>query len=138
MLWINKKFSINTVHMWRHKNSSNRDGGRVQNGVSHQSSETTWFWHILTVKRWTRALSERFFPEEMPSCFNKPAPKSNSQCLATCTRRKSRSFSVWVRYLKKKIALIGHAEWCTRHRVVCFTLVYAQSRARKSAAIFIF
>jgi len=33
----------------------------AQNGVPQQSSETTWFWHISTAKRWTRALSERFF-----------------------------------------------------------------------------
>ena len=41
--------------------------------------------------------------------FDKTAPKSNSSCLATSTRQKSRSFSLWVRYFKK-IALIGHAE----------------------------
>ena len=72
----------------------------MQNGVPQQSSETTWFWHIPTAKRWTCALSERFFKEK-PSFFDKPAPKSNSPCLATSTRQESRSFSVWVRYFKK-------------------------------------
>ena len=36
-----------------------------------------------------------------------------------------------------KVALIGHAEWCTHHCVVCFMLVYVQFRARNSAAILI-
>ena len=36
-----------------------------------------------------------------------------------------------------KVTLIGHAKWCTRHRVIGFVLVYAQCRARNSAAILI-
>ena len=92
--------------------------------------------HSPTVKRWTCALAERFF-EEKPSFVDKSAPKSNLPCLATSIGRKSHSFSVWVRYFRK-IALIGHAEKCTRHRVVCFMLVYAQARAGNSTAIFIF
>jgi len=45
----------------------------VQNGVPQQLSETTWFWHILTAKRWTCALSEHSF-EEKSNLFDKPAP----------------------------------------------------------------
>jgi len=44
----------------------------VQNGVPQQSSETTWFWHILTAKRWTCALSERFFKEKPSFLTNLP------------------------------------------------------------------
>ena len=43
-------------------------------------------------------LSERFL-EEKPSFFDKSAPKSNSPCLATSTRQKSHSFSLWVHLL---------------------------------------
>ena len=36
----------------------------AQNGIACQSSETTSFLHILTAKRWTCALLERFFKEK--------------------------------------------------------------------------
>ena len=68
--------------------------------TGYQRKIIEWFWHIPTAKRWACALSERFFKEK-PSFFDKPAPKSNSPCLATSTRQKSRSFSSWVHYFKK-------------------------------------
>jgi len=145
-LWMNKKFSINTVRMWCDKNGSNpatsekisqkfeaawwwTSAVSAQNGIPEQSSETTWFWHILTAKRWICALSECFFKEK-PSFFDKPAPKSNSPCLATSTRRKSHSFSVWVHYLNKNRS-------DRAHRVVHSSLC-CMFHARNSVAIFIF
>ena len=41
------------------------------------------------------------FSKKSHPFFDKPAPKSNSPCLATSTRQKSRSFTLWVRYSKK-------------------------------------
>lgn len=60
----------------------------------------------------------RVFFKRKPSFFDKPAPKSNSQCPATSTWWKHRLFSV----------LIGHAEWYTHHHVVCFTHNHEQER----------
>jgi len=36
----------------------------AQNGIPCQSSDTTWFLHLLTAKRWTCALLKRFFKEK--------------------------------------------------------------------------
>ena len=127
--------------MWRHKNGSTGYQRKIsqkfdakrwwtstvsaQNGVPQQSSETMWFWHIPTVKRWTCALSERFF-EEKPYFFDKPAPKSNSPCLATSTRQKTRSFSVWVRYFKKnrsdRACRVVHSSPCCMFQAILCTI----------------
>jgi len=102
----------------------------MQNDLPQQLSKTTWFRQVLIPKRWTCALSECFFKEK-PSFCDKPA------LIATFTPRKGCSFSVWVRYFKKK-TLIGHIEWCTRYCVVYFTLDYAQFRPQNLAPNFIF
>jgi len=126
-LWINKSFSINTVHMWHHKNGSNLATSKkfeaeqwqtsavsAQKGVPQQSSKMTWFWHMLTAKGWTRALSERFLMKRLPFA------------LATSARRKNRSFSLWVHYLKNRsdrahrvvhssLCCMFHTSLCTIH-----------------------
>jgi len=79
--------------------------------------------HVLTAKRLTCALSEHCFKEK-PSFFDKPVPKSNLPCLATSTRWKNCSFSMWVCYIKKNHSdgacrVVHSSPCCMFHASIC-------------------
>ena len=65
--------------------------------------------------RWTCAPIRVFFSNKRPSFFDKLVRKSNSPCLATSTHWKSRSFSMWVCYLKNfsdRACRVVHSSLC--------------------------
>jgi len=133
-LWINKKFPINTVRMWGHKNGSKSKNLKQSNGgwvqwlcrtVFHSSRPRLCDFGTY----WLQRLSHRFFEQKPSLLTNLPQSQIYHVWLLNILLHENVARSrVGLLFLKNHL-VVHLSPCCMFHASLC--------RARNSVAIFI-